>query len=94
MSRKEAPQGPSYERLHERARELIAAGLLPRHHLGMLYAGYGSGRPCQLCEVAINDKEVEYELEFQTDIGSPKNLVHFHLACHAIWDYERKHMGP
>ncbi len=81
----------AYEALHERARQLIAAGLLPMTDPARLYGGYGSNHECQLCAAPITAKEVEFELEFATsDSASPKSILRFHLACHAIWDYERK----
>lgn len=88
-------RGVSYEVLHERARSLLANGDLPRQNCTRLYAGYGSDRMCQLCARAITSRDVEYELEFAfSAAGSTKTrLVWFHLACHAIWDYERKREG-
>jgi hypothetical protein len=84
--------GTSRERLHERARQLIASGVLPRNQPHRLYGGFGGpGRTCQLCEEAVTEKEVEYELEFATDGPPPsRRIVLLHLTCHAIWDYERK----
>jgi hypothetical protein len=79
----------SYERLHRRARELIASGTLPRGAPDNIFAGYGSDRTCQLCGAAINGREIEYELEFSTESPPVKTLLWFHLGCHAIWDYER-----
>jgi hypothetical protein len=87
-------RGTSHERLHERARELINTGALPRQDTGPLYAGYGgAGHHCELCRSPITSKEVEYELEFGTStVKSLRKIIRFHLACHAIWDYERKHL--
>ncbi len=87
------PGPPSYEILHERARMLLKAGSLPRTDAYRIYGGYGSDRGCELCAMPITPKEVEYELEFAATAASPasKLLVYFHLACHAIWDYERQH---
>jgi hypothetical protein len=80
----------TYELLHRRARELMAAGQLPRTGPNNIFGGYGSDRICELCAAPINAREIEYELEFFTaDESRPKRLVWFHLACHAIWDYER-----
>jgi len=84
-------KGMSYEILHRRARELVAAGELPRKGPDSLYAGYGTDRVCQLCEAPINPREIEYELEFlsHADPSGARRLIWLHLACHAIWDYER-----
>jgi hypothetical protein len=85
----------SYELLHQRAREFLTAGVLPRDDPRQTYGGYGTGRHCQLCEAPITAQEVEYELEFETGNEHPadKFLVCLHLGCHAIWEYERRRIG-
>lgn len=86
----EAGKGISYEHLHRRARELLASGQLPRATPDNIFAGYGADQPCALCAAQINAREIEYELEFvAADAGGAKRLYWLHLACHAIWDYER-----
>lgn len=85
-----AGKGISYEHLHRRARELIASGVLPRRAPDNIFAGYGADQLCALCAVLINDREIEYELEFITrDARGAKRLYWLHLACHAIWEFER-----
>ncbi len=86
----DAGKGVSYEHLHRRARELIAAGELPRRAPDNIFAGYGADQTCALCAALINAREIEYELEFVSADATPaKRLYWLHLACHAIWDYER-----
>jgi hypothetical protein len=83
--------GTSFEHLHERARDLIDTGALPRKEPRALYGGFGgSDHHCTLCGSPITAKEVEYELEFAPEQGQRQLIVRFHLPCHAIWDYERK----
>lgn len=82
-----------FEQLHRRARELISTGLLPGAAPHAMFGGFGSGAVCALCGTPILAAEVEYELEYRA-VGvasdpSPRRLIRFHLACHAIWDYER-----
>lgn len=90
MGDEDAGKAVSYEHLHRRARELIAAGELPRRTPDDMFAGYGADQICALCAAPINAREIEYELEFvAADAPHSKRLYWFHLACHAIWDYER-----
>lgn len=82
-----------FEQLHLRARELIAAGVLPSTAPDAMFGGFGSEFVCALCGAPILPAEVLYELEYRA-VGaathpSSRRLVRFHLACHAIWDYER-----
>jgi hypothetical protein len=82
-----------FERLHLRARELICTGVLPSAAPDALFGGFGSKYVCALCGAPIRPTEVEYELEYRA-VGaasgsSSRQLVRFHLPCHAIWDYER-----
>ena len=72
--------------LHERAKELLQRGALPREPAQRIFAGYGHGSPCLLCSTPIAPGEIEYELEF----GRERQIVCLHLACHAIWEYERQ----
>ncbi len=95
MADDDDPSGPSsFQVLHDRARELVKTGYLPRSAPDNVYGGYGTDRSCQLCGLLIRQTEIEYELEFMTSVdgSSHKRVVWFHLACHAIWEYERKQL--
>jgi len=86
MATKE-PGAIPFADLHERAKGLLRTGVLPRGPAVRTYGGYGDGTTCVLCSGPIGPLEVEYELEF----GSQDTQhAHLHLACHAIWDYERR----
>jgi hypothetical protein len=84
------PGAMRFSNLHERARELLHTGALPREPAQRTFAGYGDGTACLLCSSPIGPGEVEYELEFGRE---DKRIVDLHLACHAIWEYERQVAG-
>ena len=81
-----------FERLHLRARELIATGVLPSAAPDKLFGGFGSKSACALCGAPILPTEVEYELEYRSvdaaSYSSSRRRIRFHLPCHAIWAYE------
>jgi hypothetical protein len=66
------PGAMRFSNLHERARELLDTGALPREPAERTFAGYGYG--------------YGYGRE-------DKRIVDLHLACHAIWEYERQVAG-
>jgi hypothetical protein len=70
--------------LRQLARELIRQGRLPSQISPQIWGGYGSGRDCSLCGLAIPPREVEYETESAND----GNSYRFHLLCHATWQLE------
>jgi hypothetical protein len=80
-----------FDVLHERAREGLRTDKLPRAKPTVLYGGYGSQYMCALCEAPIVTSQVEYELLFREgyETGRAQVTIHFHLPCHAIYEYER-----
>jgi hypothetical protein len=46
----------------------------------MLWDGYGTGLPCDGCDVAITRSKQEQELEMPNG-----RTVRFHVACHGLW---------
>lgn len=51
------------------------------------WAGHGSGAPCNGCGTAINEKDIEYEVELSP--GSDATL-HFHFNCYQDWMAQRE----
>ena len=49
-----------------------------------IYAGYGQGVQCDLCEQPIAANKIEYDV---TDPHDDRRL-HFHMACHTAWQRE------
>ena len=58
--------------------------LLPYEDPVRTWAGYGTGALCNLCGIAVNVHDIEYEVELLTD-GSVRTL-RFHLKCYRIWE--------
>jgi hypothetical protein len=79
-------KGDSALRSHARAE--CNAGELPIDRPGKLWAGAGSGASCSLCERAITDADVEYEME--SSLGTGLQVFRFHLPCYYIWSAEGK----
>ncbi|HXR90286.1 MAG TPA: hypothetical protein VN750_08390 [Steroidobacteraceae bacterium] len=46
------------------------------------WAGHGTGTLCSACGIAIEEKDIEYEVEMQR--GSLRTL-HFHFNCYQDW---------
>ena len=72
--------------LRLRAQTLMAEGSLPSAMPVRTVAGFGSGRPCALCDEMILSTEPEVELYFQ-----PRALdsYYFHRPCYDLWLAER-----
>jgi hypothetical protein len=74
------------------ARERIAKGQLPREMPPpRMWAGYGTGQLCSLCDKPIQRDEIDHT-------EAPVQTFRFHIVCHALWelecaraDYLRKH---
>ena len=49
-----------------------------------IYAGYGRGNTCDLCDQQIAADKIEY------DVTDPRGgrWLHFHFACHSVWQRE------
>jgi len=58
--------------------------LLPYEDPVRTWAGYGTGATCNVCGLAVNVHDIEYEVELLTD-GSVRTL-RFHLKCYRIWE--------
>jgi hypothetical protein len=47
--------------------------------------GRGSGKPCAVCDLPINHRDIEYEVA-----GGPRGSVCVHLPCYLVWRQESK----
>jgi len=54
-----------------------------------IYAGYGSGAPCDACGDPIQPAQVEYELSYPAEQRS----VRLHLGCAGMWEAVRLKRG-
>jgi hypothetical protein len=57
---------------------------LPLALSNLIYAGYGQGVACDLCDLPISADEIEYDVTDPRDDG----LLTFHMACHFAWQRE------
>ena len=79
------PTGPvlAESELRSRVLQRIEDGRLPLMLSTTIYAGYGQGVQCDLCDQLIVADKVEYDL---TDPDG--RYLHFHFACHSAWQRE------
>jgi hypothetical protein len=63
-------------------RERLDAGRLPIAAPPTMWAGYGSGNPCDGCGELLSPTQVEYEFE------AAGQTIRFHLGCAALWEAE------
>ncbi len=47
-----------------------------------MWAGHGTGVPCDACGIPIDEKDIEYEVETQRDSA---RTLHFHFNCYQEW---------
>jgi hypothetical protein len=47
--------------------------------------GRGSGKPCAVCDLPINPRDIEYEVA-----GGLRGSVCVHLPCYLVWRQESK----
>jgi hypothetical protein len=65
-------------------RAKIAAGALPTERAQKVWVGYGNGKTCDACDLAVVSTDVEYETEISTF-----RALRFHQACFDVWHQER-----
>jgi hypothetical protein len=63
-----------------------------------LWAGRGTGKPCQFCSKAIRADEVQYDLEVVADAAGTSNasrgqVLSFHFNCYDPWLARRQEAG-
>jgi hypothetical protein len=49
-----------------------------------VFVGWGNGRACDACDLAITAADLEYE----TDVLPERRTLHFHQRCFATWEAE------
>jgi hypothetical protein len=69
----------------QRIRDKLRYGILPSCEPVMSWAGYGNGTLCDGCDMSIQPKEVEYEVELENG-----QTLHLHVACVGLWQVLRR----
>lgn len=68
----------------ELIRRKVAAGLLPTEVPIKFWAGYGTGKMCDACEVSTSARDIECEVDMPDG-----RIVRFHQRCLTFWHQER-----
>ena len=71
----------------ERIARKVDEGSLPLEMPDKMYAGYGSGQPCDGCDQRITLQQVEYEFE----VGERR--FRMHMGCAGLLEAERRIRG-
>jgi hypothetical protein len=75
------------EALRQKARQLVRSGKLPICRPDRVWGGRGEGVKCSICDIAVTEAEIEFELEF---FRAPTVVRHHvHLDCFTAWERER-----
>ena len=81
---------PDETRLREQARAAIKNGKMPARAPDRTWGGPGVGAECSVCGRPVTKDELEFEIEFAHDGGTPGlDKFHVHLRCFAAWEFER-----
>lgn len=78
--------------LHGAARHALATRAVPACDATKVWGGIGSAMPCAICGSMIVPEGPEIEVEFPRTADARPNGWHFHVACFAAWDWERRHI--
>ena len=66
-----------------RARDQIRSGQLPSSLPSKMWAGYGKGQHCAVCDQVIRSDERQYEFTLPTPSAHSDHCIHF--ACYQAW---------
>ena len=81
---------PNEAEIRQLARQILRAEILPRRDPDRTWGGSGVGVRCTVCSQPIPPTQMEYELQFAHDGGTPSlDRFHLHLRCFAAWEMER-----
>jgi hypothetical protein len=76
--------------LREHARQALEQSKMPNRAPDRVWGGPGVGAPCTICSRAVSRDEMEFEVQFELDGGSPQMAVyHVHVRCFSAWELVR-----
>ena len=67
----------------EKIRQKLASGLLPTYEASTLFAGNGTDRLCDGCDLPVRDIENEFD-------AVDGRVLRFHRSCYEVWNTERQ----
>ena len=73
----------------QRIRDKLWYGILPNAAPVSTWAGYGTGRACDGCEMTIGPKEAEHEAVLENG-----RTLHLHAMCATLWQILRTALPP
>jgi len=77
--------------VREEVLEAVRSGRLPDRPAERTWAGRGCGAPCEICGRSVSADELEYELEFVSEVdGNQRAHYHVHDGCFWAWESERR----
>ena len=80
--------------LREKASEAITQRKLPNRQPDRVWGGPGVGAPCRVCDIPVERTEMEFEVQFERDGGTPYfDVYHIHLRCFSAWELIRSKVG-
>jgi hypothetical protein len=65
-------------------RDKILAGTLPKDAPVKVWAGYGTGKKCDACDLSTTKEGIEYEVDMADGL-----TFRFDQPCLALWHQER-----
>jgi hypothetical protein len=68
-------------------RHEVAAGILPTDAPVKVWAGYGTRKMCDACELSTPAKDIEYEVDMLDG-----RILRFHQQCLTLWHHERVYL--
>ena len=78
-------------RLHERARDAMSSGKVPKRRPDRMWGGPGDGTECSICRRPVKRDELGLELEFMAGAADVVQH-HVHIHCFKAWESERDNL--
>jgi hypothetical protein len=60
-------------------------GPIPDRRPDFIWAGPGAGATCSICGATAGPDDVEFELEFTSEIEAGSQTYHVHASCFTAW---------
>jgi hypothetical protein len=77
--------------LRGKAQAAIRDGKIPSRRPDRTWGGPGVGAPCTICELPVEQSQMEFEIQFARDGDNPGlDKFHVHIRCFAAWEFERR----